>query len=142
MNKNFGQITEPIVKLFKDKNFAFVSTLMKDGGPQITPTWVDIEENGEYTILINTAKGRVKHKNVSRDPRLALSVINGNNPYEMVTIRGRVVEQIALDAAEAHIDKLAKKYLNLDKYPGRSPGEERVILKVRPESVFYQPPIR
>jgi PPOX class probable F420-dependent enzyme len=142
MSKNSGQITEQIAKLFQNKNFAFVSTLMADGSPQITPTWVDIEKNAEHYVLINTAEGRVKQKNVSRDPRLAISIINGSNPYEMVTIRGRVAEQITSEAAEEHIDKLAEKYLGVEKYPGRSPGEKRVILRVKPEKVFYQPPIR
>jgi PPOX class probable F420-dependent enzyme len=142
MSTKSDKITEPVAKLFQDKNFSFVSTLMKDGSPQITPTWVDIEENGEHNILINTAEGRIKHKNLSRDPRLAISVMNRNNPYEMVTIRGKVIEQIRLNAAEEHINKLAKKYLDVDKYPGRSPGEKRVILKVKPEKIFYQPPIR
>lgn len=145
MGKDTVQLTEPIVRLFQGKNFAFVSTLMKDGSPQITPTWVDIEKNNEYSILVNTAEGRIKHKNLSRDPRLAISVINGSNPYEMVTIQGKVTEQITRDAAEEHIDKLAKKYLGLDKYPGCSPGEKRVILKIKPERIFYhdfQPPIK
>jgi len=141
MNKK-NRITEPIAKLFEGKNFAFVSTLMKDGSPQITPTWVDIEKNAERNILINTAEGRIKHKNVSRDPRLAISVVNETNPYEMVTIRGKVTEQIGQGTADKHIDKLAKKYLGVDKYPGRSPGEKRVILKVKPEKIFYQPPVR
>jgi PPOX class probable F420-dependent enzyme len=142
MSKDTKQITEQVARLFQEKNFAFVSTLMKDGSPQITPTWVDIEKNNEYTILVNTAEGRIKHKNLSRDPRLAISVVNGGNPYEMVTIQGKVTEQITQAAAEEHIDKLAKKYLGVDKYPGRSPGEKRVILKIKPEKVFYQPPIR
>jgi PPOX class probable F420-dependent enzyme len=137
MGKDTVQLTEPIARLFQGKNFAFVSTLMKDGSPQITPTWVDIEKNNEYSILVNTAEGRIKHKNLSRDPRLAISVINGGNPYEMVTIQGKVIEQITRDAADEHIDKLAKKYLDLDKYPGRSPGEKRVILKIKPEKIFY-----
>jgi PPOX class probable F420-dependent enzyme len=142
MSKDTKLITEQVARLFQEKNFAFVSTLMKDGSPQITPTWVDIEKNNEYTILVNTAEGRIKHKNLARDPRLAISVVNGGNPYEMVTIQGKVTEQITQAAAEEHIDKLAKKYLGVDKYPGRSPGEKRVILKIKPEKVFYQPPIR
>ncbi len=142
MSKDAIQITEPIARLFQAKNFAFVSTLMKDGSPQITPTWVDIEKNNEYSILVNTAEGRIKHKNLSRDPRLAISIVNGSNPYEMVTIRGKVTEQITQAVAEEHIDKLAKKYLGVDKYPGRSPGEKRVILKIKPEKIFYQPPLR
>jgi PPOX class probable F420-dependent enzyme len=142
MSENSNQITEEIAKLFQDKNFAFVSTLMKDGSPQITPTWIDIEKDAEHSILINTAEGRIKHKNTSRDPRLAISIINGSNPYEMVTIRGKVTEQITQGVAEEHIDKLAKKYLGIDKYPFRSPREKRVILKVKPEKIFYQPPVR
>ena len=142
MSKDAIQITEPIARLFQAKNFAFVSTLMKDGSPQITPTWVDIEKNNEYSILVNTAEGRIKHKNLSRDPRLAISIVNGSNQYEMVTIRGKVTEQITQAAAEEHIDKLAKKYLGVDKYPGRSPGEKRVILRIKPEKIFYQPPLR
>ena len=121
-------------KLFEGKNFAFVSTLMKDGYPQITPTWVDIEDGN---ILVNTAIGRIKQKNVSRDPRLSIAIADQNNPYDMVTVRGKVIEQITGDAADKHIDKLAKKYLGKDIYPNRAPGEKRVILKVKPERVFH-----
>jgi PPOX class probable F420-dependent enzyme len=107
---------------------------MKDGSPQVTPTWTDIE-NGY--ILINTAIGRIKQKNISRDPRVALAIADQNNPYDMVTIRGKVIEQISGDVAEEHIDKLAKKYIGKDKYPGRSPGEKRVLLKIKPEKIFH-----
>ena len=82
-----------ISKLFEEKNFAFLATLMKDGSPQVTATWVDIDKNN-YTILVNTAEGRVKHRNVSRDPRVAVSIIDSSNPYRMVAIRGKVIEQI------------------------------------------------
>src|SRR5918999_6384237 len=88
---SMSQITEPITQLLKGKNFAFVSTLMKDGSPQVTPTWIDIEDRN--ILLINTAEGRLKHKNISRDPRVAISVTEHNNPYHMVAVRGRVVEQ-------------------------------------------------
>jgi PPOX class probable F420-dependent enzyme len=114
-----------IRKLFEDKNFAFLGTIMKDGSPQVTPTWADIE-NGN--ILINTAIGRIKQKNISRDPRVSLAIADQSNPYDMVTIRGKVIEQISGDTAEEHIDKLAKKYIGKDKYPGRSPGEKRILL--------------
>ena len=123
-----------IRKLFEDKNFVFLSSLMKDGSPHVTPTWVDIE-NGN--ILINTAIGRIKQKNISRDPRVALAIADQNNPYDMVTIRGKVIEQISGDTAEKHIDKLAKKYIGKDKYPGRSPGEKRILLKIKPERIFH-----
>jgi PPOX class probable F420-dependent enzyme len=120
-------------QLFESKNFAFLGSLMKDGSPHVTPTWVDIE-NGN--ILVNTAVGRIKHRNVSRDPRVALSIIDQNNQYQMVTLRGKVIEQITGDAAEKHIDKLSKKYIGADKFPRRSKGEQRVILKIKPEKIF------
>jgi len=125
-----------VTALLDGKNFAFVATLMKDGSPQITPTWIDIENN---IILVNTAEGRIKHKNVSRDPRVAVSVIDEKNPYNMITIRGRVVEQTTTGADE-HIDKLAKKYLGADKYPFRSSTEKRIILKIKPENIFHMKP--
>ncbi|HEY7081102.1 MAG TPA: PPOX class F420-dependent oxidoreductase [Nitrososphaeraceae archaeon] len=137
MNKSqTNQITGPVAKLLLDKNFAFISTLMSDGSPQVTPTWIDVEDN---IILINTAKGRIKHKNISRDPRVAVSVIDHNNPYNMVSIRGIAIEQ-SNEGADEHIDKLAKKYLGVDKYPMRSPNEKRIIVKIKPEKIFYIPP--
>jgi len=133
--QNKDKLNDPhIRKLFEDKNFVFLSSLMKDGSPQVTPTWTDIE-NGY--ILINTAIGRIKQKNISRDPRVALAIADQNNPYDMVTIRGKVIEQISGDAAEEHIDKLSKKYIGKDKYPGRSPGEKRVLFKIKPEKIFH-----
>jgi PPOX class probable F420-dependent enzyme len=123
-----------ISKLFEEKNFAFLATLMKDGSPQVTPTWVDIDKS-DGTVLVNTAKGRIKHSNVSTDPRVAVSVIDFSNPYRMVAVRGKVIEQINGKDADEHIDKLAKKYLDKDKYPRRRPGEERVLLRIKPEHV-------
>ena len=132
------QITEPIIQLLKGRNFAYISTLMDDGSPQVTPTWIDIDEDGN-SILINTAEGRVKQKNVSRDPRIAISISDQNNPYNMATIRGKVIEQIK-EGADEHADRLAKKYLGMDRYPYHSPKEQRIILKIRPEKVFHQQP--
>jgi PPOX class probable F420-dependent enzyme len=132
------EITEPVAKLLEDKNFAFIATLMPDGSPQITPVWIDLDKNTN-TILINTASGRKKMDNVSRDPRVAISVANQKNPYEMVSIRGEVVEKNT-DNADDHIDKLAKKYLDVDKYPFRSPNEKRVLLKIKPDKIHYQQP--
>lgn len=135
MNKHQKNITDPSVKsLFENKNFAFVATSMKDGSPHVTPTWVDIDDS---YILINTAIGRVKQKNVARDPRVSVSVADNNNPYHMVTVNGEIVEQITGEEAEKHIDKLAKKYLNKDKYPGRAPGEKRILLKIKPKKVVH-----
>jgi PPOX class probable F420-dependent enzyme len=129
------KLTDPDIReFFEGKNFAFLSSLMKDGSPHVTPTWVDIEDDN---ILINTALGRIKQTNISRDPRIALSIIDQDNQYEMVTVRGKVSEQITGDVAEKHIDKLARKYINLDKYPRRSKDEQRVILKIKPEKIFH-----
>jgi len=126
-----------IMPLLQDKNFVFVATVMEDGSPQITPTWVDVEQDG--TVLVNTAMGRVKQKNVTRDPRIAVSVIDKDNPYHTASIRGKVVEQTR-QGADEHIDKMAKKYLGMERYPGRSPGEERVILRIKPEKVAHMKP--
>ena len=109
---------------------------MKDGSPQVTPTWIDIDKDGNI-ILVNTAEGRLKHKNVSRDPRVAISVADQSNPYNMVSIRGKVIEQIT-EGADEHTDTLAKKYLGMDKYPYRSANEKRVMLKIKPEKVYHQ----
>ncbi len=136
-NQRRDSITDPsTAKLFEGKNFAFLATLMKDGSPQVTPTWVDIDKNNN-TILVNTAEGRVKHRNISRDPRVGVSVIDSSNPYHMVSVRGRVVEQIKGKDADEHIDKLAKKYLDKEKYPRRRPGEERLLLRIKPQYVVH-----
>jgi hypothetical protein len=82
---------------------------------------------------------RLKQKNVSRDPRVSISMVDEDNPYSMVTIKGRVVEQTT-EGADEHIDKLAKRYLNADRYPAHSPSVKRIILKVKPEKIFYLPP--
>jgi PPOX class probable F420-dependent enzyme len=146
MNKDNTSIsTEPLVKFFRGKNFGFLGTVNKDGSPQVTPTWIDImekeenEDGHEEIILINTAMDRLKQKNVSRDPRVSISMVDEDNPYSMVTIKGRVVEQTT-EGADDHIDKLARRYLNADSYPAHSPSVKRIILKVKPEKIFYLPP--
>ncbi|TRZ78806.1 MAG: PPOX class F420-dependent oxidoreductase [Nitrosopumilales archaeon] len=125
-----------VAQLLEDKNMAFVATLMKDNSPQITPTWIDLVDG---IIIVNTAEGRVKQRNVSRDPRVAVSVIDNKNPYNMVTIRGKVIEQTTQDA-DKHADKMAKKYLGVDKYPFGMPGEKRILLKILPLKIFHMPP--
>jgi PPOX class probable F420-dependent enzyme len=112
--------------LFDKKAFGSFTTLMPDGSPQTTPVWVDHRDG---LVWINSAKGRQKDKNVRRDPRVALAIIDPDNPYRYVEVRGRVTE-ITEDAADAHIDAMAKKYLGQDKYPYRQPGEQRVIYKI------------
>jgi PPOX class probable F420-dependent enzyme len=117
--------------------FAFLSTLMPDGSPQVTPTWVDVDIKNNI-VLINTTNSRLKHKNISRNPRVAVAVTDHNNPYNEVTIRSKAIAQTN-EGADEHIDKLAKKYLGVDKYPIRSPNEKRIIVKIKPEKIFYFP---
>ena len=136
MTSSQSVIPEQARSLFKNKNFAFLSTIMKDGSPQISPVWVDIDGDD---ILINTAQGRVKQKNVARDPRVAISIVDNANPYTMVTVRGKVVEQAA-EGADRHIDLMAKKYLGMDKYPFAMPGEKRILLRIKPERALFVPP--
>jgi PPOX class probable F420-dependent enzyme len=126
------KLDEKLIKLVREKNFAFLGTVGAKGDPQVTPIWVD--SDGDY-VLLNTAMGRVKQKNTKRDPRVSIVVLDMSNPYRYAAIRGRVVEQIPGQIAEDHIDKLAKKYLGKDKYPFRQAGEKRVILKIIPERV-------
>ncbi len=125
-------LTEAQEKLFTEgQNFIFLATLMKDGSPQVTPVWVDLEGD---RILVNSEQKRVKTRNMRRDPRVALSVQEPGNPYRYLEVRGRVTE-ITTDGAAAHIDKLAKKYLGQDRYPFNQPGDVRVIIKITPEAV-------
>jgi PPOX class probable F420-dependent enzyme len=122
-------IPDNYLDLFRKKAFANLATIMSDGSPQVTPVWCDYD--GE-NVLINTAAGRVKDKNLQREPRVSLSILDPDNPYRYLEVRGRVVERTQV-GADDHIDKMAKKYLGVDVYPGRSPGEVRVIYKIKPE---------
>jgi len=122
-------IPEKFRDLFNKKAFASLTTLMPDGSPQTTPVWVD--SDGEH-VIFNSAKGRQKDRNVRRDPRVALAIIDPDNPYRYMEIRGKV-EEITEQGADKHIDKMAKKYLDKDKYPFSQPGEVRVLYKIRPE---------
>ena len=117
--------------LFDKKSFAHVATVGSGGAPQVTPVWIDYD--GSH-IRFNTARGRVKDKNLQKNPRVALSVQDPENPYRYVQVRGRVAEMTE-KGADAHIDALAKKYLGQDTYPFRKPGEVRVTYKVVPERV-------
>jgi PPOX class probable F420-dependent enzyme len=125
------EIDEKVRKLLEEPNFANIATLMPDGSPQVTPVWVDYD--GKH-ILFNSAEGRQKPRNIRRDPRVALSVFEQGNPYSMAAIRGKVVE-VTHEGADEMIDRLAKKYLGLEKYPNRAPGEIRVTFKIEPEYV-------
>jgi PPOX class probable F420-dependent enzyme len=122
-------IPENFQDLFQKKAFAQLATLMPDGSPHVAPVWVEYDG---HRIVINTAKGRVKDRNMRRDGRVSLDLVDPENPYRHLSIRGRVVD-ITEQGAEDHIDKLTKKYLGLDRYPRRKPGEVRVIYKIEPE---------
>ena len=119
-------IPSQYLDLFQKPAFASLTTLMPDGSPQVTPVWCDWDGT---QVVFNSAKGRQKDRNVRRDPRVALAVIDPDNPYRYLQVRGRVVE-ITEAGADAHIDKLAKKYMGVDQYPLRQPGEVRVIYKI------------
>jgi PPOX class probable F420-dependent enzyme len=125
------KIPEKYTDLFSKPAFANLATLMPDGAPQVTPVWCDFDGTN---VLINSAKGRIKDKNMRRDRRVALSIMDPDNAYRHLALQGEVVE-ITENGADAHIDKLAKKYLGKDKYPFRGPGEVRVIYKIRPDKV-------
>lgn len=124
-------IPEKYSDLLEKQAFGNLSTLMSDGSPQVTPVWVDYD--GKY-VRFNSAKGRVKDKNIRRDPRIAISLQDPANPYRYLEIRGKVVE-ITETGADDHINKLSKKYLGKDVYPFRQPGEVRVTYKIVPEKV-------
>ncbi len=122
---------EKYADILSRKAFAQLATLMPDGSPQVSPVWVDHRDG---KVIVNSAEGRVKDRNVRRDARVAVSVQDPDNPYRAVMIRGRVTE-ITTEGAEAHIDAMAKKYMGLDAYPYRAEGEVRVLYVIEPERV-------
>lgn len=122
------KLTQNAIRLIEGKNFAFLATLLPDGSPHVTPVWVDREGD---LILVNTAEGRVKQRNIARDPRVSIAIADHSNPYDKAVIRGLVVTQTN-QGAEEHIDKLAKKYTGANKYQRSSPDEKRIIIKIEP----------
>ncbi len=126
------------IDLLKGKNLVFIATLMKDGSPQLSPVWADYEDG---FVMVNTAEGRIKHKNVLNDTRVAVSVVANENPLGMTTIRGKVVE-ILPDYDYVHINKLTKKYMGIENYPFRREGEKRIVFKIKPDKVFVLPELK
>lgn len=125
-------IPDSYLDLFDGKKaFASLATVMPDGSPQVTPVWFDYADG---KVRVNTARGRIKDRNMSENARVALAIVDPANPYRYVQVRGRVAS-ITEDGADAHIDALAKKYLGQEKYPFRQPGEVRVIYTIEPLSV-------
>jgi PPOX class probable F420-dependent enzyme len=117
--------------LLQKPAFANLATLNADGSPQVTPVW--FEYDGKH-IIVNTARGRVKDRNLAREPRVALAIMDPANPYRYLGIQGRVTEMTE-NGADAGIDRLAKKYLGKDKYPWRGPNEVRVLVKITLDKV-------
>ncbi len=115
-----------------DKKVAFASlaTLMPDGSPHVTPVWFHYKDG---ILRVNSAKGRVKVRNMKTGSPVALSIMDPDNPYRYLQVRGRV-GRVTEDGADAHIDSLAKKYLGKDKYPYAQPGEQRILFEIEPES--------
>ena len=127
-----------VEQLFQQKNLIFISTINSDGSPQLTPVWGDYDDG---YVLVNTAEGRLKHKNVLRDPRVAISVVDHNNPLNMTTIKGKVIEIIP-DYDYTHANKLTKQYLGIDEYPFKRDGEKRIIFRIKPVKIFVMPDIK
>jgi len=123
------KIPDSFLDLFKKKSFAHLGTIMADGSPQVTPVWIDYD--GSF-VLVNTARGRTKDRNMERDARVALEISDPDNPYRYLQIRGRV-EEVTTDGAEAHINTLSHRYTGQD-YSYRK-GEVRVIYKITPDKL-------
>jgi PPOX class probable F420-dependent enzyme len=124
-------LTEKQAKLLTDRNWGVIATVRKDGSPHVTPVWIDYD--GE-DVLVNSAYGRTKVVNIERDPRATVTVLPAEDQqagYVMVSGPATLVDEGALE----HINMLARKYLGEDKYPYLGPGEQRVIIKIRPEIV-------
>jgi PPOX class probable F420-dependent enzyme len=126
-------IPEKYKDLFDKKAFANLATVMPDGTPQVTPVWVDYD--GSH-VLVNSARGRQKDKNMKQNATVALSILDPDNPYRYLEVRGKVAE-ITEDGAAQHIDKMAKKYLGADKYPYARDGEVRVLYKIEPSHFTF-----
>lgn len=126
---------DPAVRdLANGPNFAVMATLLTDGQPQSHVMWVGADDEH---VLINTELGRQKHRNVERDPRVTVTVIDAEDPYHYAEVRGRVVEQVGGQQARDHIDELSRKYVGRD-YDEANIGTERVILRIRPERVLHR----
>jgi PPOX class probable F420-dependent enzyme len=128
-------LPESVKKLIEGRSYAHFGTLMPDGSPHVSQTWVDHEGD---IVIINTYEGSQKHKNAVRNPKVALDVSDPSAPHNVAVIRGRVCE-VTFDGAEEHIDRMAKKYLGQDEYPMRRPGIRRVLIKIEPTHVV--PPL-
>jgi PPOX class probable F420-dependent enzyme len=123
----------PVRALLDGKNFAHVASIRKDGTPYVVPVWVTTD--GDH-VIVNSNDERAWPKNLARDPRATVTVMNMDNPYEYAMIFGRVADRSTEDADEV-IDSLARKYMDVDEYPFRQPGEQRVTIRIAPEKVVH-----
>lgn len=119
-------LTDTERRLLSGKNFIYIATINADGSPQVSPVWVELD--GEL-IVINSQQGRAKVRNMARDPRVALSLYDQDDPYDQVSLRGKVVE-ITEAGGRAHIDKLSLKYLGKP-YPWHNDVKHQVIIKIQ-----------
>ena len=124
-----AELNDRARSLFEGPNLAFLADVMEDGSPHVSPLWIELE-NGYVTF--NTAAGRLKERNIRRDPRVAISVAHRDDPYDRVDIRGRVVEIVEGEEADEQIDRLARKYTEHESYPWRREGERRLKVVVEP----------
>lgn len=129
------QFTDAARAIFAKKSLLHIASLGSDGAPHVTPVWGELDGDD---IIINTALGRAKARNLANDGRVAISLTDPDNPYTVISIRGTVVG-FTTDGADEVIDRLAKKYLNEDTYPFRREGEIRVTVRVRPDRISEQP---
>ena len=118
-------------EILEKRSIGSLATLMPDGSPQVTPVWVDLDGN---EILVNTLEGRLKPRNIRRDPRVAISIPDPDEPTVALIVRGGA--ELTTDGAEEHADALAKKYLGEDVFPWRAPGDVRMLIRVHPERVL------
>jgi PPOX class probable F420-dependent enzyme len=129
-DRTTDELPDEVRDVLDRKAYAFLATVDPDGTPQVTPVWVNIEEG---RLLFNTAEGRVKHRNMERDPRVTIAAHDPEDPYRWVSVQGRVA--MTTEDADAHIDRLAKKYLGKDRYPWHTPTEQRVKVVVEPTRI-------
>jgi PPOX class probable F420-dependent enzyme len=125
------QMSDGLLKLLNEPAYAQIATVMPDGSPQITQVWIGTDGQN---VLVNTAEGRQKTRNVQRDPRVAVNVVDPANAWRLAMIRGRVVD-VTTEGADDLIDQLANKYLGVESYPFRNPEETRVTFKIAPEHI-------
>jgi PPOX class probable F420-dependent enzyme len=136
MPDSVAEIPESHAHILESKALLYLALTQKDGSPQVSPVWFDTEDG---LIRINSVKGRLKDKIMRARPAVAAAIVDPENIFTWIQIRGSVVE-ITEEGADAHIDKLAKKYLGVETYRNRTAGQVRVLYKIRPEKVFTMAP--